>query len=367
VSTFSSFTAGTQPQGTAVLGTGNSVSSITVTNAGASCTSGIQMQIADLAPGTSDQWGNAATFGTANSGAAYGYRFYGQFTDNRDVRDLVDQGVGIVAAIRTDGGDNVLSGEHMYFVPEGIADFGNNTHSDVECDSVFRDCYVPMGNSSTFRDTQLFYNTATGITSYPGAALAWIAGTGLNLRIEGSQCSGTESTWQAIYTGGNPAVTLSSYSAIANSQGNQFTGLADCRETSGNSFIGDMGNVFGRGFYNFGLAQPTTQTYKGRMNIAPASTTGDGLDLLMPTASYTGYFLGGWVDSSTSATRSFGITPSGAWQELPSGTQPTCSATGGPNGVSSEGTFWYTKGSGSTSGALQICQNQSGTYSWVTH
>lgn len=44
----------------------------------------------------------------------------------------------------------------------------------------------------------------------------------------------------------------------------------------------------------------------------------------------------------------------------PGEAQQTCAAA-------IEGKFWYTKGSGSSNGSLQICQNQSGTYSWVTH
>jgi hypothetical protein len=40
--------------------------------------------------------------------------------------------------------------------------------------------------------------------------------------------------------------------------------------------------------------------------------------------------------------------------------QPTCA-------LALEGTPWYTKGSGVANGVFQICQNQSGTYSWVTH
>lgn len=40
--------------------------------------------------------------------------------------------------------------------------------------------------------------------------------------------------------------------------------------------------------------------------------------------------------------------------------QPTCQ-------VGIEGLMWYRNGSGSTNGILQVCQNQSGTYSWITH
>jgi hypothetical protein len=47
--------------------------------------------------------------------------------------------------------------------------------------------------------------------------------------------------------------------------------------------------------------------------------------------------------------------------------QPTCSATAGPGSTSTEGLQWYTKGSGVANGVYQICQNQSGTYTWVTH
>ena len=41
-------------------------------------------------------------------------------------------------------------------------------------------------------------------------------------------------------------------------------------------------------------------------------------------------------------------------------TQPNCSAQEG------EGELWYIKGSGTTNGQLQICQNNSGTYAWTS-
>jgi hypothetical protein len=44
----------------------------------------------------------------------------------------------------------------------------------------------------------------------------------------------------------------------------------------------------------------------------------------------------------------------------PTISQPTCAAA-------IEGMLWYHKGSGSSPGSLQICQNQSGTFTWVTH
>lgn len=53
---------------------------------------------------------------------------------------------------------------------------------------------------------------------------------------------------------------------------------------------------------------------------------------------------------------------------VPSTTAPyVCSATGGPNGSSSEGYVWYQAGSSSANGVYSVCQNQSGTYSYVAH
>ena len=53
-------------------------------------------------------------------------------------------------------------------------------------------------------------------------------------------------------------------------------------------------------------------------------------------------------------------TFTGGYILIPAGSQPACNA-------GNEGWFWYTKGSGTTNGAFQICQNQSGSYLWVTH
>jgi len=53
-------------------------------------------------------------------------------------------------------------------------------------------------------------------------------------------------------------------------------------------------------------------------------------------------------------------TFTGGYILVPAGSQPTCNAA-------NEGWFWYAKGSSTTNGSLQICQNQSGSYLWVTH
>jgi hypothetical protein len=89
--------------------------------------------------------------------------------------------------------------------------------------------------------------------------------------------------------------------------------------------------------HNINDANPALTAYN-----QGATATGDILD----------------VKNSTGVVAKF--TQQGALQETPSGTQPTCSST-------TEGLFWYTKGSGSTNGSLQVCQDQSGTFSWVTH
>ncbi len=53
-------------------------------------------------------------------------------------------------------------------------------------------------------------------------------------------------------------------------------------------------------------------------------------------------------------------TFTGGYILVPAGSQPACSAA-------NEGWFWYAKGSGTANGSFQICQNQSGSYLWVTH
>jgi hypothetical protein len=55
-----------------------------------------------------------------------------------------------------------------------------------------------------------------------------------------------------------------------------------------------------------------------------------------------------------------GIIAPGIQLAIPAGPQAEC-------GAANEGYLRYIKGSSNTGGALQVCQNQSGTYAWVAH
>ena len=106
---------------------------------------------------------------------------------------------------------------------------------------------------------------------------------------------------------------------------------------------------------NDGTLTPGNASTATKLNRNQADAIA-ALNLLQQNASSTGDIL----DLSNSVGIVAKFTQQGAIVQTPSGTQPTCASA-------TEGTFWYTKGSGSTNGALQICQNQSGTFSWVTH
>lgn len=106
---------------------------------------------------------------------------------------------------------------------------------------------------------------------------------------------------------------------------------------------------------NDGTLTPGNASTATKLNRNQADAIA-ALNLLQQSATSTGDIL----DASNSVGIVAGFTQQGALFQRPSGTQPTCA-------TAIEGTFWYTKGSASTNGALQVCQNQSGTFSWVTH
>lgn len=102
----------------------------------------------------------------------------------------------------------------------------------------------------------------------------------------------------------------------------------------------------------------SANVFQQTQGFANGVTIGSGNNWLVGTDTSGNFVIQNGSGSPLSITGTTGIPVLTSPQIVTSGTQPTCAA-------GYEGVIWYAKGGASGNGSLQVCQNQSGNYSWV--
>ena len=258
--TFSLNTTGSGTQNITVNG-------LTVVNPGAGCTSGVQIQVADL------------------PAAPYAFHFFGKSTDST-VADLTVANVGTVASVFAEGA-MTYSHTHCYNVPVCISDSGNNHIEDTELDSVFRDgIQIQAGvGAAEIKNTSTYYNPTVFPGGYPGAGSFYIASSSASrIDIDTGWCGiGFEPSYIAAYMGSNPLVPATDQGVTySNFQNNNVSlrHIENCG-TVGNdvygpnasvNIIGDIQTSYGMGVTRSSL-NSTTGYGHARVQAFPAAST----------------------------------------------------------------------------------------------
>jgi lysophospholipase L1-like esterase len=261
----------------------------------------------------------------------------------------------------TAGGDTALGYQAMFNTTTGSND-------------------TSVGMGSLYSNTTGSYNSAFGFrglflnsTGADNSALGYLAGGYSN----GSHNSflGYEAGEDVVYSfsgktiAGSPSITTSSTSRLVvgqTLQGASIPASATITAIAGNASVTMSSNASAtQGPYTIyassnPLVSGDNDTYLGA-NANVGSTAQPKYQTVV------GAGAGGNGSNSVTLGRAVdvvyapgGIIAPGIQLAIPAGSQPACDAA-------NEGYLRYIKGSSNSGGALQVCQNQSGKYTWVTH
>ncbi len=340
---------------------------------------GLSGDVTASGPGTA-----AATLATVNSAP-------GACGDSTHVCQITTNGKGLVttqAAVAVSGGSGGASSStqltdlgttdtsHSATIAAGTWGIGNTTYSISGASVTINTLSVSAASNSS--PITLTVNSAAGLHSGDTVVVSGVAGNAAangtwTIALDnGTQIDLLGSTGNGSYTGGGTVAGTGS--GVAYVEANDAGEISVYHSSSAGLILTCSGSCVANQMVSPAFdadAVPlsvitisggafTSVTDKRRFMSNRGITAGLGI-----AVTDSGGSASVAVDATVARTTGANVftgsnTFSGGYILVPAGSQPTCNAA-------NEGWFWYTKGSGSTSGSFQICQDQSGVFQWVTH